>query len=226
MTDSNQHCLTTPSVGTTPCPSDTLTGRWINLDIVDSTNEFAKRLVREDPIQDCTIILAREQTHGKGRLGRVWVSPRDAGIYMTVVQRMDGPPPMDAAPYTLAAGLAVAEAIEEQLDLRVRIQPVNDIYVGDDKLAGILTESIVADGSPTALLTGVGINVYQAVRALPPGSAPATSLEECMAGNRLDKRQFRSLTIAVADRVMRYPRMAYEDYSLIRESIARRAPTD
>ena len=232
MADSKKRCWNALPTGTTPYPpaprrwSVTLTGRWINLDIVDSTNEFAKRLVRvPSPIQDCTVILARQQTNGKGRLGRVWVSPRDAGLYMTVVQRLDGPPPPDAAPYTLAAGLAVAEAIEAQCDLRVRIQPVNDIFVGDGKLAGILTESIVKRGSMTALLTGVGINVYAAVRELPSRAATATSLEECMAGSRLDEGQLRLLAIGVADRVIRYIRMAKKDHSLIRDRIARRGST-
>ncbi len=151
-------------------------------DTVDSTNEAAKRMIRGGEIQAPAFLMAREQTAGRGSRGRDWVSPRDAGIYLSVVE-LPVPPVVastDTGEFTLAAGVACVEIIAETTGVDVRLKPVNDLYVERAKLGGILTECMIESGRVHALITGLGINLRRAERPLVDAHAPAVSLEECM----------------------------------------------
>jgi BirA family biotin operon repressor/biotin-[acetyl-CoA-carboxylase] ligase len=113
------------------------------------------------------------QTAGRGRLGRAWFSPPGAGLYVSVVLRETGSevPPL----VSLAAGVALAEAVRACTRLPVDIKWPNDLVVGQRKLAGILAE---ASGGPTIeyVVLGFGINLRSA--AYPPDIADrATSIE-------------------------------------------------
>ena len=166
--------------------------RVLRFDALDSTNELAKRLWREGWTTEPVCIVAREQSAGRGSRGRVWLSPRDAGVYASLLQ----PVPCDADPrvvtppistdFTLAAGVACAAALSEGFGLAVTVKPVNDLILGGRKLGGILVEGLVEAGRLVAVITGVGVNVRDVPLELPPGSAPSTSLEQhlpraCMA---------------------------------------------
>jgi BirA family biotin operon repressor/biotin-[acetyl-CoA-carboxylase] ligase len=142
---------------------------------IGSTNDVALALAEAGEAEGC-VIVADAQTAGRGRRGRVWVSPPGAGLYVSVVLR----PPSSAAPLlTLAAGVAVAEGIEAATGLSPRVKWPNDLFVespsaaaGTRKLAGILAEAT----SRAAVVVGVGINVQPA--AYPPEIASrATSIE-------------------------------------------------
>lgn len=151
-----------------------------HLDSVDSTNEEAKRLIRAGRITEPAYVLAHEQTAGKGNQGRFWHSPKDAGIYLSVVEfapNGDAPP---STLFTLAAGVACADVLREQTSLEVRLKPVNDLYLDGRKLGGILVESMVEAGALRAVVVGVGINTHRAARLLPDSQVPAISLEEAM----------------------------------------------
>ena len=102
-------------------------------------------------------IIAREQTRGRGRLDRGWHSPKDAGLYFSVILRPSFE--IDRWPLIgLAAALAVFDALENACDLRADIKWPNDIVVDDRKLAGILAETVeTPDGA--AVVLGVGINL-------------------------------------------------------------------
>lgn len=146
-------------------------------DTIDSTNDEAKRLVQTGKITKRAYVVAREQSNGKGRMGRRWVSPKDAGVYLSVVEIDIGRTPADATAFTLAAGVACVEAIREVTGINVAIRPINDLYVEGAKLGGILTETLVEGGLLQALITGIGINVRQVDRSLPADSAPICCLE-------------------------------------------------
>lgn len=151
-----------------------------HLDSVDSTNEEAKRLIRAGRITGPAYVLAHEQTAGKGNQGRFWLSPKDAGIYLSVVEfapNGDVPP---STLFTLAAGVACADVLRAQTSLDVRLKPVNDLYLEGRKLGGILVESMVEAGALRAVVVGVGINTRRAARPLPDSRAPAISLAEAM----------------------------------------------
>ncbi len=136
-------------------------------DTIDSTMRRAAELAREG-CPAGTIVAARTQTAGQGRLGRAWDS-RPGGLYFTIVLR----PRLEPAQVplaTLALGLAVADTLQTFLGVAADLRWPNDVLIGDRKLAGILAQ--YQDG---ALLAGVGLNVNQ--REFPPELAPvATSL--------------------------------------------------
>jgi BirA family biotin operon repressor/biotin-[acetyl-CoA-carboxylase] ligase len=153
---------------------------------VTSTNDVAARLA-DRGAPDGTTVVAELQTAGRGRLGRAWHSPPGAGLYVSVVLRPEnvpgsvspGPriePGAFFAPLvTLAAGVALAEAVRRCTHLPIEIKWPNDLVVGRRKLAGILIEAS-GSGGVEYLVLGFGINLRPA--AYPPGLADrATSIE-------------------------------------------------
>ena len=123
-----------------------------------STNQTAKELAQNGAAGN-TIILAEEQTQGKGRLGRSFYSPGGTGIYMSILIR----PKLDISKgllITSCAAVAVCKAIENLSDIQPKIKWVNDIYIENKKLCGILTESSLdfESGSLDYVIIGIGIN--------------------------------------------------------------------
>jgi len=141
---------------------------------IDSTNNAALTLTAQGD-REGAIVMAAEQTAGRGRRGRAWFSPPGSGWYTTVVlaparARVD--PPRATLLQTLAAGVALVDGVERATGLRVDLKWPNDLVVARRKLAGILAE--VGSGDQIAL--GYGINLGPAV--YPPELAGrATSLE-------------------------------------------------
>ncbi|HYE14928.1 MAG TPA: biotin--[acetyl-CoA-carboxylase] ligase [Pyrinomonadaceae bacterium] len=121
-----------------------------------STNtEAARQAALGAPEGLC--VVAREQTAGRGRQGRSWASPKGAGLYVSVVLR----PRMDAKDWpliTLAAALAVREAVKEVCALDADIKWPNDLLAGGRKLCGILAETVETPGG-RAVVLGVGVNL-------------------------------------------------------------------
>jgi len=136
---------------------------------IGSTNDRAKELAGE-PRNAFAVVIAAEQTRGRGRRGAVWHSPAGTGLWMSVV--LPGPAPSLHVP--LLVGLAVAEAIQDaEAAVRVGIEWPNDLVVGRRKLGGILCEGVAA-----AVVAGIGINVRALQGGFPPSLADrATSLE-------------------------------------------------
>lgn len=123
---------------------------------VDSTNNRAKRLAEEGAPHG-TLVLADEQTQGKGRRGRSWMTPTGTNISMTLLIR-PRIRPEKASMLTLVMGMAVAAACRELFDLDVKIKWPNDIVAGARKLCGILTEMSTEMNVINYLVIGVGIN--------------------------------------------------------------------
>ncbi len=126
---------------------------------IDSTNNFAKSLAQLGAVHGTTVI-SEVQTQGKGRMGRSFYSPLGMGIYMSVILR-----PELSVEHSLlitsCAAVAVAEAIERVSGIDCKIKWVNDIYAGNKKLCGILTEASVnvEQGGLEYAIVGMGINV-------------------------------------------------------------------
>lgn len=134
-------------------------GKIIVLDEVNSTNDYAKKLA-SDGAENGTAVLAEYQSGGKGRMGRTFVSPKSKGLYMSVILR----PNFDVkyAPLiTSAVAVAVAQAIEQLAECSVQIKWVNDIYLNNRKICGILTEASLGleYSSLDYAVVGIGINV-------------------------------------------------------------------
>jgi BirA family biotin operon repressor/biotin-[acetyl-CoA-carboxylase] ligase len=124
----------------------------------DSTNSRAKALAA-DGAPEGTVVLAEAQTGGRGRKGRAWFSPPGEGIYLSLILR---PPisPVEAPRVTLIAGIAAAETLMERFpDLGVHIKWPNDVLVGRNKVAGILTEISSDMDRVSYVVSGMGLNV-------------------------------------------------------------------
>jgi BirA family transcriptional regulator, biotin operon repressor / biotin---[acetyl-CoA-carboxylase] ligase len=141
-----------------------------------STNDLAARLAEAGAATGAAVIAGR-QTAGRGRLGRRWFSPPDAGLYLSVILRGG-----EAAPFvTLAGGVAVAEGVRAATGLPVEIKWPNDVVMAGTpgsrrKLAGILAEATSDATGVQYVVLGIGINLRAA--AYPPDIADrATSLE-------------------------------------------------
>lgn len=123
----------------------------------DSTNNDIKRLAETG--DEFTVAAARSQTGGKGRLGRRFVSP-EGGLYFSVLLKPDHPAEV-CLKITTAAAVAAARAIEKICMKPAQIKWVNDIYIKDKKVCGILTEGVfdAESGRLKYAVLGVGINV-------------------------------------------------------------------
>src|SRR5215207_7313182 len=154
--------------------SGRLTPTIIRFDSLPSTNtEAARQAARGAPEGLC--VLAREQTAGRGRRERSWVSPKDAGLYLSVVLR----PAFEVRLWplvTLAAALAARDALADVCGLEADIKWPNDLLAGGRKLCGILAET--AEGARgRAVVLGVGVNLRRG--AFPEElNDTATSVEE------------------------------------------------
>ena len=145
---------------------------------IDSTNTRAKEWAKSNPESRKTaIFIANEQTAGRGRRGRSFVSRGDAGIYMSILTYPDERG-ADTTAATARAAVSLCRAIESLCDCRPQIKWVNDIYLGGKKLAGILTEGEMdSEGKIAYQIVGMGINVYK--NAISDEiSSIATSLED------------------------------------------------
>lgn len=142
--------------------TDGLTTEYIGQSVVyfestGSTNNIAKELVRK-ALAEGTIVIAEEQTEGKGRLGREWISPKGEGIWLSVILRPNIRP-IDATQITLAAAVATVKAIFDVTGLRLGIKWPNDILFNGKKVVGILTEMNAEVDRINFLVLGIGMNV-------------------------------------------------------------------
>ena len=139
---------------------------------VASTNTLVK-LRAEEGCAEGTVVVAGEQSGGRGRRGRTFFSPPGTGVYLSVLLRPSGTAEA-ALPITTAAAVAAAQAIEELSGREAQIKWVNDVYVDGKKVCGILTEASldVEGGGLHYAVLGVGINVLE-----PEGGFPGELAE-------------------------------------------------
>ncbi|MDD6799606.1 MAG: biotin--[acetyl-CoA-carboxylase] ligase [Firmicutes bacterium] len=135
--------------------------------VVDSTNTLAKELA-EKGAKEGTVVIAEEQTAGKGRMGRIFYSPKGTGLYMSIVLR-PGIRADEAVCITAMAAVCVAESIESVCDNKAEIKWVNDVYCNRKKVCGILTQGAVnfESGFFDYAIVGIGINVAEPPEGFP-----------------------------------------------------------
>ncbi len=148
----------------------------IHLKSISSTNEFALSL----PVRSAesgTVIIADSQSRGRGRMGRVWVSPQN-NIYMSAVLKPEIAV-RDAAFLTVAAALSCVHALKSEAGLTVHIKWPNDLMAGSKKIGGILTEIRSGHDQIHFAVIGIGINVNSLSKDFPGELAnTATSVKE------------------------------------------------
>lgn len=143
-------------------------------DELESTNVRAKELARQGCVHG-QVVLARRQSSGRGRLQRPWGSPR-GGLWMSVVLQPDLSL-ADASKLTLAASIAIVDAVEELFSLRLGIKWPNDLMFDGMKIAGILGEVVGEWNAVQTLILGIGINANFPSTQLSPSFKATTLLE-------------------------------------------------
>lgn len=150
----------------------------VPLDETVSTNSDALTLGRNGAAAG-TLVIARRQTGGRGRLGKRWISHPDGGLFFSVLLRPDLDP-ADLPKITLAAGVALCRAISRICGLKPTIKWPNDLLINGRKCGGILAEAEFLDNGVLVVL-GIGLNV-----ATPATAFPAELREKTTALNRHD----------------------------------------
>lgn len=143
--------------------------RVFHKDETGSTNADAVELLKESDVP--VLAIADKQNAGRGRKGRDFYSPKGSGLYMSLAMR-DALTLMKTAKVTAVAAVAVAEAIDRVVfggQDRSLIKWVNDIYIGDKKVCGILSEAMISmeDEALGTVVVGIGINVYEPAGGFP-----------------------------------------------------------
>ena len=126
-------------------------------DTVSSTNTVARELA-QNGAEEYTTVIAKSQTNGRGRLGRSFISNSENGLYMSVILRPNLAPDRCIDITTMTA-VSVLEAIEETSNISPTIKWINDIYINEKKVCGILTESSFDGANVSYVVVGIGINI-------------------------------------------------------------------
>ncbi len=156
-------------------------GLWRDLQVVAQTGSSNADLLDQARAgaTEGLVLVAEEQTAGRGRLGRTWSAPPQAALTFSVLLRPAGVPPARLGWLPLLTGVAVASAVRDQAAVPASLKWPNDVLAGERKLAGILAE---AHGD--AVVVGVGLNVTLRQDELPVPAATSLRLEDAASTDR------------------------------------------
>lgn len=150
---------------------------------IDSTNRYLLDEARAGA-PDGVVAVADHQTAGRGRLGRAWEAPPRSSLLVSVLLR-PGLAPDRLGLLTMAAGLALVDAVRSAAGVAAGLKWPNDLVVDDRKLAGLLAEADLAAGAVRAVVVGAGCNLTRA--AIPPDLAASATACEVEAGRPVDR---------------------------------------
>ncbi|MBN1895209.1 biotin--[acetyl-CoA-carboxylase] ligase [bacterium] len=169
-------------------------GEFHFLPRVDSTNQVAKKLAREGAPHG-TMVLAEEQTGGRGRWGRKWESPAGMGLWLSMILRGPFDMQQDIRLIRAAAG-AVIRSVEKIAGVRLSFKWPNDLYYGGRKVAGMLIEGSQKRGVYPFLVLGIGLNVKSMPGGFPEGIRERAATLEEITGSEIDRAAlFRELVL-------------------------------
>jgi BirA family biotin operon repressor/biotin-[acetyl-CoA-carboxylase] ligase len=135
----------------------------IYVDTTTSTNDEAKKLAEDGAIEG-TVIIAGEQSAGRGRLGREWISPR-GGIWISLILRPPSIGPLQKL--TLMGGLSVAKSLKDLYGINAALKWPNDVLVAGKKICGVLAEGAFEGEVPLYIVMGIGINANIDLKSMP-----------------------------------------------------------
>jgi BirA family biotin operon repressor/biotin-[acetyl-CoA-carboxylase] ligase len=151
----------------------TIGRRIVYLTSTGSTMDVARADAQAGAVQG-TVVIAEEQSAGRGRFGRSWVSPAGKNLYFTVILR---PGAEMLRALSVASPLAICQAIEANTGLSPAIKWPNDVLISGRKVAGVLIETELSGASPQFSLVGIGLNVNFDIPGDSEIAAIATSLK-------------------------------------------------
>ena len=134
----------------------------VRLEVIDSTNNYAKQQIRENDLAEGTVFLTYEQTLGRGQQQNVWESEARQNLLFSIVLCPDFIEMRRQFQLSKVVSLGIYDAINKYVS-GVKIKWPNDIYVGDRKLCGILIENSVMNGVLNNSIVGIGLNINQTV---------------------------------------------------------------
>lgn len=178
---------------------------------IDSTNRRAAELGREGATAP-VLVLAEEQTAGRGRQGRSWESPRSENFYGSFLLRPDIPAAR-IPPLTLVAALAVRDAIDAVGVAQAGIKWPNDLLLGGRKTAGILTEMEIGADGVAFVVVGIGVNLNLAPGEIPPELREKATSLAIESGQAVDRAAFaEALCRSLLARMARFEREGFEPF--------------
>ncbi|MCU1599325.1 MAG: biotin--acetyl-CoA-carboxylase ligase [Frankiales bacterium] len=169
------------------------------LDIAPSTNAVVADRARQGEAHGL-VVVAEQQTAGRGRLDRTWVSPARAGLTFSVLLRPSNP--LGWVP--LLGGLGVAQALRQQCEVEAVLKWPNDVLIDGHKVAGLLAEAV--DG---AVVLGIGLNVTTKAQELPVPEATSLALAGATSTDR--DTVLRAVLRGIADALGDDSRSAYRE---------------
>ena len=153
---------------------------------ITSTNDYLKKILTDDTPEG-TLILAEEQTAGRGRFDRRWIAPPRSSLLTSLLFRPDFLPPNRAQLLTMVCALAVTDAIAEQTGITAGLKWPNDVIFGGKKLAGILTELGIVGERLDWVIVGMGLNVNIDFSAAEPALAETATSLQTIAGRAVPR---------------------------------------
>ena len=156
------------------------------LESIESTNDKAIEIAKKREDSEGIVVVADSQTHGKGRLGRQWISPPGVNLYFSVILKPDIPP-TEAPLMTLAAAVAAASVLRTWKGVHADIKWPNDLMIKGKKVGGILTEMKTRGKEIDLVVVGIGLNVNMPLDELPEDIRAATTTLEIEKGTPSDR---------------------------------------
>jgi len=163
-----------------------------------STNDVVEKLAR-DGVKEGVVVFAESQTKGRGRLGRVWISPARKGLWFSVLLRPDMRP-QEVTQLVIAAAVSVWRAIKYVTGLRAEIKWPNDILIGGKKVAGILTELSAELDRVKHVTLGVGVDVNQGAEEMPLELRQTATSLRLELGRQIGRAELATMILREMDR--------------------------
>ena len=187
------------------------------LDIVDSTNKYAKEHL--DEIEDKTVVYSNTQTAGRGRLQRKWNSNSGDNIYASIVLKPSKELKEIYSNLTQYLSLVLSEVLEEY-NTASKIKWPNDVRISGKKISGILAESVIEKNELQGIILGFGVNLNCKKEDIEKIDQPATSLN-LETNMKIDRNDF--LKKVINKFCLRYNKFIEEGFLLIKEDYKKRA---
>ena len=133
----------------------------IKLNAIDSTNSYLKELAQKSTLENFTVVLAKQQTLGRGQLGTTWVSDQGKNLTFSLLVNFNNFNIQDQFYLSMAVSLGLISALRAYIGMSLKIKWPNDILAEKDKLAGILIENVLKGPIIHHSIIGIGLNVNQ-----------------------------------------------------------------
>jgi len=150
----------------------------VKLDAIDSTNSYLKGLVRENALENWTVVVANFQTQGRGQLDNVWQSKKGKNLTFSILIQFETLHVMHQFYLNYAISIALFNVLKYYIPEKLTVKWPNDIMSGNQKICGILIESTIKKSNVKNAIIGIGLNVNQDV--FPVEVVKATSLKKVL----------------------------------------------